>query len=133
MSRRARRRRTRGKGPMRTLTEHQQRIAELINPTFISSSPAQEDWYWSRANGTDEDYGWRRLTDIWYQKDVIPSTYLEIHNQCYETYNSNPLAFAIIELTTSFVLGEGLTVSASNKRVQQVIDNFLHHPENRMD
>jgi hypothetical protein len=93
----------------------------------------QEDWYWSRANATDEDYGWRRLTDVWYQKDVIPSTYLEIHNQCYESYNSNPLAFAIIELTTSFVLGEGITVSASNKRVQQVIDNFWHHPENRMD
>jgi hypothetical protein len=100
----------------------------------MSSSPTQEDWYWSRAtNGAEEDYYWRRLTDIWYQKDVIPSTYLEIHNQVYEAYNANPLAFAIIELTTSFVLGEGITVSANNRHVQAVIDAFWRHPENRMD
>src|SRR5215472_6147245 len=114
---RARRRQMRGKGAHSTLTGDQQRVQELINPSYISSSPTQEDWYWSRANGTDEDFTWRRLTDIWYQKDVIPSTYLEIHNQCYESYNSNPLAFAIVELTTSFVLGEGITVSANNRRV----------------
>jgi len=111
-----------------------QRITEQINPTYFASSPTQEDWYWSRyVNGAEEDYLWRRLSDNFYQKDVIPSTYLEIHNQCYEAYNANPLAFAIIELTTSFVLGEGITVSASNKRVQQVIDAFWYHPENRME
>ncbi|MBV9228011.1 MAG: hypothetical protein JOZ18_01770 [Chloroflexi bacterium] len=112
----------------------EQRITEQINPTFFSSSPTQEDWYWGRiATGGEEDYLWRRLSDNWYQKDVIPSTYLEIHNQCYEAYNANPLAFAIIELTTSFVMGEGITVSAANKRVQQVLDAFWHDPENRMD
>ncbi|MBV9228850.1 MAG: hypothetical protein JOZ18_06025, partial [Chloroflexi bacterium] len=112
----------------------EQRITEQINPTFFSSSPTQEDWYWGRiATGNEEDLLWRRLSDNWYQKDVIPSTYLEIHNQCYEAYNANPLAFAIIELTTSFVMGEGITVSAANKRVQQVLDAFWHDPENRMD
>jgi len=111
-----------------------QRITEQINPTFFASSPTQEDWYWSRyVNGAEEDYLWRRLSDNFYQKDVIPSTYLEIHNQCYEAYNANPLAFAIIELTTSFVLGEGITISGNNKRVQQVIDAFWYHPENRME
>src|SRR5262245_15529225 len=90
-----------------------QRVAEQINPTYFASSPTQEDQYWSKyVNGTEEDYLWRRLSDTFYQKDVIPSTYLEIHNACYEAWNSNPLAFAIIELTTSFVLGEGITVSA---------------------
>lgn len=79
--------------------ELEQRIAEQINPAYFASSPTQEDQYWSRyVNGTEEDYLWRRLSDNFYQKDVVPSTYLEIHNACYEAYNANPLAFAIIEL-----------------------------------
>ncbi|HLL79618.1 MAG TPA: hypothetical protein VKT25_08970, partial [Ktedonobacteraceae bacterium] len=54
-------------------------IQEQMNPTFIASSPTQEDWYWGRlATGGEEDYFWRRLSDNWYQKDVIPSTYLEL-------------------------------------------------------
>jgi hypothetical protein len=124
----------RGRGVNSTLTEKQQRVEEQINPTYFAGSPTQEDQYWGRwASGSEEDYSWRRLSDQFYLKDVIPSTYLEIHNKCYEAYNANPLAFAIIELTTSFVLGEGITVSASNPRVQQIIDDFWQHPENRMD
>ena len=132
MSRRSRRRPMQRKGV--NSTWNQQDVVEQINSTYFSSSPTQEDQYWSRrASGEEEDYYWRRLSDQIYLKDVVPSTYLEIHNQVYETYNANPLAFAIIELTTSFVLGEGITVSASNPRVQQIIDDFWHHPENRMD
>ncbi len=115
--------------------DQQKRVTEQIDPTVMSGpTGTQEDWYWSRyTNGTDEDFLWRRLSDQFYLKDVIPSTYLEIHNQCYEAYQANPLAFAIIELTTSFVLGEGITVAAKNKRVQQVIDAFWQNPENHMD
>jgi hypothetical protein len=117
-----------------TTLGRQERVAEQINPTYFAASPTQEDWYWGRfATGSEEDYLWRRLSDNFYQKDLIPTTYLEVHNQCYEAYNANPLAFAIIELTTSFVLGEGITVAASHPRVQQVLDDFWHHPENRMD
>jgi hypothetical protein len=37
-------------------------IQEQINPTYIASSPTQEDWYWGRlATGGEEDYFWRRL------------------------------------------------------------------------
>ena len=111
-----------------------ERIEELINPTAFASSPTQEDWYWGRmATGGEEDYYWRRLSDNWYQKDVIPSTYLEIHNQCYEAYNANPLAFAIVEITTSFVLGRGVKVTAKNRKVQALLDAFWTDPDNRMD
>ncbi len=111
-----------------------QRVSEQINPTSFASSPTQEDWYWGRvATGSEEDYYWRRLSDNFYQKDVVPSTYLEIHNACYEAYNANPLAFAIIELTTSFVLGEGVTIAARHPRVQRILMDFWNHPENRMD
>jgi hypothetical protein len=111
-----------------------ERIQHQVDPTYFSSPTTQEDWYWGRyESGTMEDVLWRRLSDNFYLKDVIPSIYLEIHNQCYEAYNANPLAFAVIEQTTSFVLGEGIKVSANNKRVQQVIDAFWDNPENRME
>lgn len=111
-----------------------QRMTELINPTAVASSPTQEDWYWGRmATGTEEDYFWRRLSDNWFQKDVIPSTYLEIHNQVYEAYNANPLAFAIIEITTSFVLGKGVKVAGRNRKIQGILDDFWNDPDNRME
>ena len=108
-------------------------VREQVNLTAYSSNPTQEDYYWGRlASGTDEDYFWRRLSDNWYQKDVIPSTYLEIHNQCYEAYNANPLANYIIEITTNFVLGNGIAVRAASRRVQRVIDAFWNDPDNHM-
>ena len=109
-------------------------IQEQINPTYMASSPTQEDWYWGRlATGGEEDYLWRRLSDNWYEKDVIPSTYLELHNQCYEAYNANPLACAVIEITTSFVLGKGVTVAAREAAVQDVLMDFWHDLDNHME
>src|SRR6266852_616471 len=115
-----------------------QRVQEQLDLTAYSGPTTQEDWYWGSmgaggATGSMEDYLWRRLSDSFYLKDVIPAVYLEIHNQVYEAWNSNPLAFGIIEMTTSFVLGEGITVAANNKRVQSVIDKFWNNPENRME
>src|SRR5579871_6306841 len=111
-----------------------ERLAESIEANATLGPGSQEDWYWGRlATGSEEDYYWRRLSDNFYQKDVIPSTYLEIHNNCYEAYNANTLAFVIIELTTSFVLGEGVRVAASNRRVQAVLDACWYNPQNRID
>ena len=109
------------------------RLREQVNLTAYSANPTQEDYYWGRiAAGAEEDYYWRRLSDNWYQKDVIPSTYLEIHNQCYEAYNSNPLANYIVEITTNFVLGNGLTITAASRRAQKIIDHFWADPDNHM-
>jgi len=115
-------------------SNERQHIQEQIDPTYIASSPTEEDWYWGRmTTGTEEDWLWRRLSDSWYMKDVLPSTYLELHNLCYEAYNANPLAFAIIEITTSFVLGKGVTVAATRPEVQRVLMDFWHDPDNHMD
>ena len=110
-------------------------VREQVDPlsTAYSANPLQEDQYWGRlASGTDEDYYWRRLSDNWFQKDVIPSTYLELHNACYEAYNANPLANYIVEITTNFVLGNGVAVRAANRRVQRAIDRFWDDPDNHM-
>jgi hypothetical protein len=107
--------------------------AKRLAEGLTGGGSLQEDRYWGRrAIGTEEDLYWRRLTDDWYGKDVLPSTYLEIHNQCYEAYNANPLANYIIEITTNFVLGTGISVTATNRRVQRLLDAFWDDPENHM-
>ena len=111
-----------------------ERVQEQIDPTYTASSLTQEDWYWGRlATGAEEDYYWRRLSDNWSQKDPIPSTYLELHNLCYEAYNANPLAFAIIEITTSFVMGKGVVLAAREPEVQRLLLDFWHDPANSME
>jgi hypothetical protein len=100
----------------------------------IATPGTTEDWFWGRATatGTEEDYFWRQLSDNWSQKDVLPGTYREIHNQVYEAYNSNPLANAIVELGVNFVLGDGLQIDAAHPKVQRLIDHFWNDPDNHM-
>lgn len=108
------------------------RLVEQVSPDGF----AQDDAFWgcgASGVGTEEDFYWRRLGDDGALKDVLPATYLELHYQCYEAWNANPLAAAIIEMTTSFVLGKGVTVEASNKKVQRLLQGFWNDPANRMD
>ncbi|GCE21603.1 hypothetical protein [Dictyobacter kobayashii] len=107
-----------------------QRIAEQVDLAGLT----QEDLTWGRnVLGGEEDYYWRRLSDDFALKDIVPATYLELHNQCYEAWNANPLASAIIEMTTSFVLGKGISIEANHKKVQRLLQQFWHDPANRMD
>ncbi|WP_126598553.1 hypothetical protein [Dictyobacter aurantiacus] len=111
-----------------------QRVAEQIDPAGIATGLTQEDLTWGRnVVGGEEDYYWRRLSDDFALKDIVPATYLELHNQCYEAWNANPLASAIIEMTTSFVLGKGVSIEANHKKVQRLLQRFWHDPANRMD
>jgi len=111
-----------------------QPVREELSVAALLPAPTQEDWYWGRMSaGTEEDYLWRRLSDNWYQKDTQPAIYLELHNECYEAYCANPLASTIVETITNFTLGRGLIVSATNRRVQRVLDAFWRDPDNHMD
>lgn len=103
--------------------------------TIPISEATTEDWFWGRINtsGSEEDYYWRRLSDNWASKDVLPATYLDIHNQVFEAYNANPLANAIIEMGTNFVLGDGLQVDAKHPKVQKLLDAFWADPDNHMN
>ncbi len=93
----------------------------------------QEDQHWGQSAGTEEDFFWRRLADSWAEKDVQPEVYRELHNECYEAYNANPLANTIVETITNFTLGRGVLVSAASRRVQRVLDAFWRDPDNRME
>jgi hypothetical protein len=53
--------------------------------------------------------------------------------EAYEAYCTNPLAYAVIEQGTNFVLGGGVRVVATDPRVQRAIDRFWQDPDNRME
>jgi hypothetical protein len=54
-------------------------------------------------------------------------------NAAYEAYATNPLAYAVAEHHTSFVLGGGVRIVAKDPRVQRVLDAFWNDDENNMD
>jgi len=110
-------------------------IKEQQGPSGLTNVlPTQEDFFWgTTASDCEEDFVWRQLSDTLYQKDLIPPSYLEIHRLVYEAWQSNPLAHAIIEMTTNSVLGKGIMVAARNKRVQATLMRFWDDPDNLMD
>src|SRR5687767_8424616 len=84
---------------------------------------------------SDEDRGWRRASYVSGsplnpERDELDGEALL--RECYLAYRTNPLAYAVIEQTTSFVLGGGARVVAEDTRVQKVIDGFWNDPDNDM-
>ena len=87
------------------------------------------------ARRPDEDLGWRPAsafgaTPLNPDRDELNGE--NLLRAAYEAYTTNPLGYAVIEQQTSFVLGGGARVIATDPRVQKIIDSFWHHPENAM-
>src|SRR5688500_13029443 len=82
-----------------------------------------------------EDAGWRRAGLYgggWSDPEREELDGERLLRECYLAYRSNPLAYAIVEMQVSFVLGGGATVVAEDERVQRWIDGFWSDGDNRM-
>lgn len=94
---------------------------------------------WVRARETadtipEDDWGWRRAASLpGSDRDANPSAARQLLLDAYEAYCTNPLAYAVIEQSTNFVLGGGVRATATDARVQRAIDRFWHDPSNRLD
>ena len=98
-------------------------------------------WFGWRKNGKRvaeadayEDVGWRRVSlsggSADPEREELDGE--RLLRECYLAYRGNPLAYAIVEMQTSFVLGGGATVVAEDRRVQREIDRFWNDRDNRM-
>ena len=90
-----------------------------------------------RAREADEgeDDGWRRAALLGGRSPDPERDELDgerLLREVYKAYRENPLAYAIVEQQTSFVLGGGAKVVANDSRVQRVVDRFWSDAENRM-
>ena len=100
---------------------------------------------WVRARDTvptrvlevaEDDTAWRRAgspLQAETPREPSPSITRQLLLDAYEAYCTNPLAYAVIEQGTNFVLGGGVRATAADARVQRAIDRFWHDPENRLD
>jgi hypothetical protein len=82
-----------------------------------------------------EDAGWRPavLAGGVALAEGAAEDWQEVMREAHTAYCQNPLAYAVIEQQTNFVLGGGVQVVAADRRVQQVVDAFWRDPENEMD
>ncbi len=47
-------------------------------------------------------------------------------------WRKNPLAWRMIQITTDYTVGQGITLSSGSADMQRFIDAFWHHPQNRL-
>jgi hypothetical protein len=66
-------------------------------------------------------------------RDRYPSSREEVLEQALEAWRTNPLARRIVELTTQYVVGGGVSVSCAHPATARFIHTFWDHPLNRMD
>src|SRR5687768_15541171 len=82
----------------------------------------------------DDDYGWRTAFSggVGGNTERDDLGWREAIEESYLAWRTNPLASAIIEQSTNFVLGGGARVVATDARVQRVVDLFWKDPDNGM-
>lgn len=66
-------------------------------------------------------------------KDIRPYDHQRMLEIAVYLYQNNPLAKRIIERRTNFILGEGISIVADDKDVQEVITKFWKDSYNRLD
>ncbi len=83
------------------------------------------------AREAESDAGWRWGGGAAGKSRVAAdASRLQALDDAYEAYCTNPLAYAVIEQGTNFVVGGGVRVVARDKTVQAAIDGFWEDREN---
>ncbi len=74
---------------------------------------------------------WRRLTTT-PNRDLVPVLQDRMIEIAYWLRETNPLAGWLIDITTAFILAEGLPYEAKNPDIKTVLDGFWNDPINRL-
>lgn len=67
------------------------------------------------------------------RRDLNPVAHNRMQQVAYYLYLVNPLARRIVEYTKNYVVGDGVTLRATDPAVDRVIQKFWNDPVNRMD
>lgn len=80
---------------------------------------------------TLEDVQWRKLTGN-AERELLPVTQDRMIEIAYWLWETNPLAGWLVDVTTAFILSEGIPYDAKHEDTKAVLDGFWHDPVNRM-
>lgn len=75
--------------------------------------------------------GWSRFSAR--PNDIDLADMQQLYRDALEATRKNPLAKVIVDITTDFVLGDGIQISATHGRMQAFLTRFWHHDKNRVD
>jgi hypothetical protein len=101
-------------------------------PTVHAPLPiSNSDFYSSVTSQVDDSSGWQTVSHRRHDRDY--SEIQELYSDALTAWRKNPIAFRIITLTTSFVLGRDFKVSAADPNLNRFIQAFWTHPKNQMD
>ncbi len=56
----------------------------------------------------------------------------ELYLDTLAAWRKNPLAKRIVDITTDYVIGDGITLSSPNRSLNKFIEEFWYHPQNNM-
>jgi hypothetical protein len=98
------------------------RVAEAVTPFLFGLTAADS-----------EDAKFRRITSPNTIRDLNPLMHERMQAVCFYLKSTTPFGKRIVEVITSYVVGEGFKPTATDPRVQEVITEFWNDPVNNMD
>ncbi|MFW6068931.1 MAG: hypothetical protein ACOC9E_05055 [Chloroflexota bacterium] len=78
----------------------------------------------------DDSPGWGMLSDRPHER--THAEIQELYEDTIEAWRKNPMAKRAIDITTDYVIGDGISISSSFKPLQRYIEAFWNHRKNEM-
>lgn len=94
------------------------RLAELAQVKAIEPGRPGDGLVAIESAGTELDRSWEELR--------------QDYGDALEAWRKNPLARRIVNLVSSYVVGEGIALSSPYRPLQRFISDFVEHPKNRL-
>lgn len=90
---------------------------------------------WPYTEDAADSRAWKRLGQGAYKFDRdVPSQFLqESIQRAFRAWRLNPFVKRITEMHVNYVVGDGVTISAGDERVQAVCESFWNDPNNTLD
>lgn len=85
------------------------------------------------TSGDGEDAGFRRISSLPTLRDLNPMMHDRMQQVCYFLRVTTPFGKRIVEIITSYSVGKGVRVTATDAKVQDVIDKFWEDEVNDVD
>jgi hypothetical protein len=98
------------------------RVAEAVTPFLFGLTAADS-----------EDAKFRRITSPNTIRDLNPLMHERMQAICFYLKSTTPFGKRIVEVITSYVVGEGFKAAATDKDVQEVVTKFWTDQINNMD
>ena len=80
----------------------------------------------------NDDSTWRSISASTYPRDRYPQDRDEVLQDALDAWRDNPLARRVVELTTEFVVGNGLTITCEHESTHNFMQDWWDHPKNNM-